>query len=315
MFRCIALALLALSVLFTVGCGRAVIVTEVRPGGSFTRELTFHGAKPGGLGDVIKDVFVTPTGAGWTAQEVQNADVDETELVARRTFAAGEATAGDLVVLGGPKANPVPWLRSEATVRKIGARRYEYTETLHWLGKRDDLDDDTDPTVRAELVKLVGSAALVDEIRREILRKMLSTLLGPPKPIVSDLMSHPELVVASVRRDTGREIERLLRERLGDRLTTAQRTDVARRYLDIVMRRVESTRAKATQKKDRAGERTTDPGMVSLTFALKMPGRLVEANGLADELDGTVTWGLFVGAASFGQDMTLRAVFEPAQQP
>lgn len=313
MKRWARIVMLALSVLAATGCGRAVISTEVRADGSFSRAIRLSANKPGSMGPTIAEVFVPPSGAGWNSKETALAGEDRVTLLAERSFKADESSSGDVVLLGGPKTRLVPWLRNEARVRRLGPTRLEYTETFHWLGKPESLDDPMDPKERAELAKIVGSEAVVDELRHDLVKKVMQVFMGPPNPLFSQLITHPELVEARVRRDMGREIERVLSERFGDRLTPDQRTIAARRFLEAVMSKVEATRDK-TEHKTSGGEKDADPSMVSLTVTVKLPGKLVECNGLRDDVNGTVTWGMFATAAATG-DVTLRAVCDTTPKP
>src|SRR5205823_1049612 len=47
----------------------------------------------------------------------------------------------------------------------------------------------------------------------------------------------------------------------------------------------------------------------AITLVVKMPGRVVETNGIVDDLTGEVYWTLYPQAA-LERDVTLRAVFE-----
>lgn len=49
--------------------------------------------------------------------------------------------------------------------------------------------------------------------------------------------------------------------------------------------------------------------MTTLTFSVKVPGRLLETNGLRDDIDGSVTWGMFAEAPSV-EAVTLRATWQ-----
>ena len=99
-----------------------------------------------------------------------------------------------------------------------------------------------------------------------------------------------------------------LEQQFGDKLTAAQRRDIAAR---MIQETFSSATTSSSMKPDPiAGPPSkSNGGLVPLIFIVKAPGRVVSSNGEVDELTGEVFWGLFSEAAGF-KDVILTAVVE-----
>src|SRR5690348_6879351 len=83
--------------LFSFGCGRANVTTEIRPDGSWTRKVELHAPAPKGngqnqgmsmdFGPKIEDVFSYPNAAPWKV--AKKTEKDEITITAERTLTAG----------------------------------------------------------------------------------------------------------------------------------------------------------------------------------------------------------------------------------
>src|ERR1051325_10982535 len=76
------------------GCGRANVTTEIRPDGSWTRQIVLHAHAqkqgepgPGSLGPKLEEVFSYPTAAPWKV--TKQTGKDEVTITADRTLVAG----------------------------------------------------------------------------------------------------------------------------------------------------------------------------------------------------------------------------------
>jgi hypothetical protein len=77
--------------------------------------------------------------------------------------------------------------------------------------------------------------------------------------------------------------------------------------MDAAMSKVDAQRPQS--KAAEPGGKQENASLTTLTFSVKVPGRLLETNGLRDDIDGSVTWGMFAEAPSV-EAVTLRATWQ-----
>ena len=301
---------LALAV-FT-GCARSKITTELRADGSYVRtvELTGPAKQEGGMqmGSTLEDTFAIPSAAAWKKSE----RTKETDRIVTlvRTFAAGAGSKGDLALKedeGGKVA-----LSNDAAVKKSGATRIEYTEVLTWSGeppkiagglKGEDLEQ-----LKAALPKALATNENANAVALKAATMAVPVLFGPGDPLLAIGLMHPDLAERRATQRLGTLMTKALEEQFGEKLTVAQRREIARKLITTTF-----SAAKPSKPDPSSGppDKKSGAGLVPLMFVLKGPGKVVSSNGEVDELTGEVYWALFPEAASM-KPVTLSAVWDVA---
>lgn len=106
-----------------------------------------------------------------------------------------------------------------------------------------------------------------------------------------------------MRQRLGMALEQALKDELGDQLSPEQRRQVVRDLLS-------TENVKQTFDPERESKREEpSPELVSMTFVVRLPGRVVESNGEVDPYSGEVFWSMYSMAPAIG-DVELRAVCE-----
>jgi hypothetical protein len=271
--------------------------------------LTGQEKKEGQMTPTLEDTFVIPSGAAWKSSEEKKKD--ERTLTLERVLAAGASLQGDVSVKGATagKLNLV----NEATVTRLGPGRFEYRETLHWKGdptkilgkiKAEDL-----ARIKADLPAPLATDANAQALAERTAELAIPLLFGPGDPLLAMGLVHPDLAVRRAGQRMGALMLKALEEQFGDKLTPAQRREVARKMIQETFSSATSTPSMAPPDPSPGGSSTSSSGFVPLIFIVKAPGRVVSSNGEVDELTGEVFWGLFSEAAAF-KDVVLTAVVE-----
>jgi hypothetical protein len=297
MFTILAVALLS-------GCARSRITTEIKPDGSWLRTTTFTGqAKKEGmqLGSTIEETFITPSGNAWKSHDEQKGD-DHT-LTFERTVAAGESLNGDLSVKGdGPGKVK---LVNEVRVTRAGPHRFEYRETLRWKGSPPNFASVKPENI--EQIKAALPAPLATDANARALAQKAGTLFiplifGPGEPLLAIGLIHPDLAERRARQRIGSLMLAALQEQFGDKLSQAERRQVAQKLIS-------DTFSTKPSPPDPSGASGSKDGLTPLMFIVKTPGRIISSNGEVDELTGEVYWALFPEAASL-KNVVLTAIVE-----
>jgi hypothetical protein len=311
-------ALAAAATLFLIGCGRTSTVTEVKPDGSFTRTLTFRGPAPAegegaiAMGPTIETLFELPGGAAWkvTREKKDN----ELIITAKRTFPAGTAAQQDMALKAKGKAPMGRLIVNSVTLRQIAPGRWEYRETLRWQGERPKELMNPDPkmltAIREALPANLATQANVREVAQIAMKGLWRMLFGPGDPLLSQLVMHPELAERKLRRQASLVMNEALKQKFGTQLSDESRMTITRK---IVGQTLESTQA-LTQEKTNPNappkkEDDEPASLVAMAFTVKLPGKIVSANGEVDEVNGEVFWALYAQAAAVG-DVEMVAVCE-----
>jgi hypothetical protein len=300
---CLA-AVMAIALL--VGCARARVTTEIRTDGSFNRTVLLAGPekKEGQMAPSIDDTFFFPSGAGWKIADGKQQS-DDTKTFTR-TVAAGGSLKGDLSVKG-DKAAKAPQLLNEVTVTRVGPKRFEYKETLRWVGEAPK--DATKPEDLAAIKAALPKPLATDENARAIVQRtyalVLPMMFGPNDLLLAVSLVHPDLAERRAHQKIGAVLLQALQEQFGDKMTPDQRRDVASKLIESSFN---SSRPSQPDPSG-GGDSKNSSNLTSLTFVLKAPGKLVSSNGEFDELSGEVYWALFPEAASI-KPVVLTATYE-----
>ncbi len=319
-----ALLLTTATILLASGCARARVTTEVKPGGAWTRTLVLSGQvkQEGGMqtGASLDDAFVIPTGAAWKISDEKKEQ--ERTVTAVRNLNVGAALKGDLSLKGdapkGTPGEPPPAnakaslvLVNEATILRLAANRYEYKETLKWVGpaakgiaanmKPEDIEQ-----FKQFLPKSLATDANARAIGEKAAALAVPILFGPGDPLLALGLLHPDLAARRASQRIGGVMMKALEAQFGDKLPLAERREVARKLIDSAF-----AQAKPSKPDPSAGP--PDSGgnskLTSLMFVLKTAGKIISSNGEVDDLTGEVFWALFPEAASL-KPVTLTAIVE-----
>lgn len=333
-------ALLCAFCTLLAGCAHETATTTVRPNGSWTRKAVYtisEADKTMGLKPakqlVLRDIFTPPAGQGWKVVQTKTGDKPPQIVVtAVKEVGLAETITGDLTVKNvATKRQPPCRVVNTASVRPAGPGRWRYTETFHWAGARPNIAKDIKPLVGSSLKKTLPSSLATDANVRALSlrleRTLWNTLFSPPEPLLLDFynnlvpipgLSDPDERQSLLTRRLGPGIETALLETFGARMPQPQRHETA---LRLTHRITEETGAQAGKGDKMGGSAGKSPGTdsatesfggmypVAITLVVSVPGRVVETNGLVDDLAGEVYWTLYPQAA-LDRDVTLSAVFE-----
>ncbi|HLK19341.1 MAG TPA: hypothetical protein VKT81_10300 [Bryobacteraceae bacterium] len=308
--RIVALCGGLLAAILASGCSHARVITTIKADGSWTRSVSLIGQekKDAQMTPTLEDTFVLPSGAAWKSHEEKKND--ERTLTFERTLAAGAALDGDLSIKGGAdgKLNLV----NHATVTRLAGNRFEYKETLHWKGDPAKILGKIKPEDLAKIKSKLPPELATDSNAQALADKTaelsVPLLFGPGDPLLAMGLLHPDLAVRRAGQRMGALMVKALEQQFGDKLTVAQRREIAARM-------IQETFSSATTSTNMKPDPMAGPpskssgGLVPLIFLVKAPGRVVSSNGEVDDLTGEVFWGLFSEAAGF-KDVVLSAVVE-----
>ena len=297
------------------GCAREVATTTIKADGSWTRQVAIHTPKPDknagggapGMGEVKpEDVFVLPGGPKW---KITKSEKDSDAIyTAERTLTLSEAVSGDISIKReGDKSVVVV---NQVTVKQVSPGRFVYTETFTWKGPKpkelSEANPDEIASIKAALPAKLATEANIKALSVQITRLYWRVMFGPGQPLISHLseaMMEPERVEQRILRQTGAEMERVLADKFGDQLTGEQRRSTSRKILHDML---EQNTKKTQDPKPGGGEELGGVPPITLSIFLKMPGKITQSNGEADNEGGEVYWSLYPQAAALG-DVTLTA--------
>ena len=335
----VALLLCALALL-SAGCAHESALTTVHANGSWTRKTVYTMSESDATMGMksakqlaLQDIFTPPAGPGWKVVRTKTGDKPPQIVVtAIKEAGPAETISGDLTVKNAPaKGQPAIRVVNSASVQPAGPGRWRYTETFHWVGAKPKIEKDMSPllgrSVKKSLPKALATDANVRALSLNLERTLWRTLFSPPEPLLLDFydnlvpitgLSDPNERESTLTRRLGPGIEAALLETFGARMSPDLRHQCAVR---LVRQITSDTGAQAGKSDTMGGSAGSSPstdkatesfgGMypVAITVVVKMPGRVIETNGLVDDLLGEVYWTLYPQAA-LGRDITLRVVFE-----
>lgn len=309
---------LAVCVVCANGCipeARVVVTTGANGDGSYTRRVEYYAYSGQENGDMLtygrklNEDFVLPRGTPWKTKRRLQEDYEV--YIAERTLQVGEPLQHDIVIKESKKAKDGPF-DNEGIVREIMPGRLEYREVLRWQGgraakKNMDLVPEMFKLLKDNLPKALANDLTAQDINSTLSREMWRVLMGPNDPLIFQNLLHPDLDKRRFNQRIGAVVDKALREKFGDRLNTAERLVVTRKLLkefnatDIVNKAMSGP----------GPERRRDDGTwpVPLTFAVRLPGKVVATNGEYDEITSEVFWGLYHFAPAF-EDVVLTATWE-----
>ena len=335
-FAVLPAALLTLVLLS--GCARERVAVTVGKDGTWTRKTVYIATGPevspgGSKAAEVGKYFSLPSGEGWklTEQKVK----DEQRVIAERTLKLDQTIENDIAVRETPKTDLLPpepdkklgtvLLRRDdppaptriltsntATVRQVTPGRYVYTETIHWIGdppaSMHTLDEKQTALVKTALPAQLATDENVKFVAGTFVREFDLALVGPPSPLMHRLplfMNAPEVFFRLAAKRVGKGLMSALKEKFADQMTAEQRRALTTILIQGIM---EDVKANGPSKAGDAqsGENKKNSSGASIFISVRLPGRVVETNGIADAFSGDITWTFYPEAASFG-DVTLTA--------
>ena len=305
--RLVAIACALIIAVLSSACARARVTTTIKADGSWTRSVSLIGQdkKEGQMTPTLEDTFVIPSGAAWKSHEEKKNE--ERTLTLERVLAAGASLDGDVSVKAGAegKLNMV----NQATVTQVAPNRFEYRETLRWKGDPTKILGKVKPEdlakIKAKLPVELATDANAQALADKTAELSIPLLFGPGDPLLAMGFLHPDLAVRRAGQRIGALMVKALEQQFGDKLSAAQRRDIASKMIQDTF----SSATTTPNPPDPSSTTTNSSGFVPLIFIVKAPGRVVSSNGEVDELTGEVFWGLFSEAAAF-KDVVLTAVVE-----
>jgi hypothetical protein len=206
---------------------------------------------------------------------------------------------------------------NEVTVRQLSPGRYEYRETVRWVGKKPKemgaVDADMLKQIKSALPSALATDANVADVGRVMTKELWRMLFGPGDPLFSQIIMHPDLAERRFRREAGRAIDTSLQQKFGDSLSVEDRHQAARKLVSVMFEKspAKSIKSKAGDPLAMGGgaDGPGDFSLVAMTFSVKLPGKIVSTNGEVDEVNGEVYWAMYAMAPVVG-DVEMTAVCE-----
>lgn len=297
--------LLALVVLLLTGCARTATETAVSENGDWTRTVKLYLPKEGQMGGkppTFEESFVLPMAPTWKVS--RTVEKDNQVFTATRTCKLGESISRDIQVKEKEKVVCV----NEVTVSQIAPGKFEYKETIKYLGgKKPEMDKPV-----AELVSLFKPMlpegtddATIKRIVGKFFVETWHVIFGPSDPMLSALLFSPDLAERRMKAKFGRAMDKILAQELGDKLDKEGRLKVIR----ALVAKLDSDKVLGGEKEKQKEESSGNDNLVAMFSSVKLPGKIVETDGEIDEVSGEVFWAFYPESAQVG-DVVLRAVCE-----
>ncbi|MCC6444830.1 MAG: hypothetical protein IT210_15405 [Armatimonadetes bacterium] len=304
------------------GCAHSFVETRIGPDGGWKRKAEFRvaaadqqkGPESIGMNPSLKleDFFVLPSGPGWKVKKA--AESGQKVYTVERTLRPGEELEGD-VVLKGEAAKSPNRLSNRVSIHRAGLDLWEYREVLRWTGEKPKAEEMIPEPEMARVIKKSLPPALAnDEDARRMGRlftgEMIKVLFGPPEPMFEQILFNPAFASLQMSRQLGRALPAALAREFGNRLTPAERAAVARRFIREASDMMSQTQKKVKSRADPMSQAqpSSNSMPLTLTFSVRLPGKVVATNGLTDPLENTVSWSLYDFAVALDGEVTLRAV-------
>lgn len=315
------------------GCSSVAVQTTINADGSYVRHIKFTvGSEPMGGPPKLEKNFQRLSDKKW---KVTSKKVDDNLVVeAHRKFDKGQKSEGDVSLMqklekkrgfGPPKpgeAAPRPkvLLTNSCSVKEISPGKWEYKEVLLWTGERDEMEwsklnnNEELAKLKACMPEKVRSDAAAKKLGYGMAQELNRLLFGPGMPMLPQFLLQTELAVRKMMISLGNFIVNWLKSEYGDKLTADERFQCAKKILDESGIKGALTEQKAkSQPKGPGGapekaKKKEETDLIPMSFAVKVPGKILESNGDIDRFSGTVYWGVYPQAAAY-KDVVLRVVF------
>ncbi len=300
-------ALIVVAVAALSGCMRTNTETVVAEDGAWTRTVKFTIPKEDMTGEPAKfDKFVElPKAPEWETSQVT--EKENLVFKAVRKAKLGDTLKDDLKI----KQKDKVVLSNTVTVRDLGNGRFEYIETINYIGDKTTGMQGSRDELHAMLKECLGDVKVTEEQLKNItdaaMVELWRIIFGPTRPLMSMLVMHPDLGERELRRGFGKVMEGQFERMLGDQMDKDKRIAAVRKLMTLMD--AEKIMGPTREESQASGGGGDDGGLVSMTTVVKLPGRIIEANGEIDDVAGEVFWA-FYGESPVVGPLVLRAVCE-----
>lgn len=345
-FVCVALfCLLGLM----TGCSRAIVSTEIKQDGTWTRNIQLHGALPNVLGGAstslmtLDKTFVLPSGASWkTTRKPEKPQTKENNaavnpfdsggevFTAERTLNVGDSLDHDIALKSSDAKATAPIEVNTVRVKRLSPTRIEYVEVIRWKGKEPPLSNFggipiTDKKALDALKQLLPAnlqtPAQLSKLQVNVAKEVWQLFFGPGDPLLAEmfgLLFMPDIAERKITRRMFDAFDRALEETYEKALSQEQRYSIVRR---IASEQFKDFKVSADKQKSNgssflngAGKGDDLTGLTAMTFSVKVPGKVIETNGEYDPVKNEVYW-MFYSPAPVAGDLRLYLVCEvPAKK-
>lgn len=208
---------------------------------------------------------------------------------------------------------PKMMLSNTVTVREFEPGKLEYKEVIRWNGPRPKDTEIADPDMVEKLRKAMPPALANDpgvpKVTLRAQKEIFTLILGPGDPLLPLLMFHQELAEYRMMSRVAGALNRALIAEYGDRLTEADRKNIAAQLMGDMTGSVTDKTKKPPSPGDDPSGGMGNSMPIAMLFRVKMPGKVISTNGQWDPETGEVIWPMYSMAPSMG-DITLTAICE-----
>ncbi len=289
----------------TVGCGSSSAVSTINADGTWNRVVKLTTRDMPSMGDdkaQAPELFSVPTGSEWSKSEEKTKDGRTTTL--KRTLKVGEGPITDVII----KDKSGTRYKNYVIVRKLEGNRLEYYEKIVLIGdpkpRSTSEANDFRKEMRAALPAGLATDADLDAIAKKSEVAITRLLFGPDDHLLGSFLLNLDGAVHRIRNRMGGIEDRLLSEQFGSRLSEADR----RKTVNTLLAKLDDSNM-LDSKKPSPNQESDDSqsGMIGMSVAVKLPGKLVSTNGEVDTYSGEVFWD-FMSSSAEPDTLELRAI-------
>lgn len=274
------------------GCSKISTETTFKPDGSFTRAITFTTSKEN-EDSTLDKVFELPKGSEWKV--VKKDDAENLVAIYTRSGKLGETPSTDIKVLSPTGVI----LTNRLAVTEATPGVYEYKETFTWQGKGGSFKKESANDFVDGLKNVLPSGtedALIKKVASDLQKDILRIMFGPGDPLISELMTNPDHFARKLKMQLGKSLENNFVRNLDDWQNESERANAIR----SILTNLDSDKFMSKPKTTEPPSDEDSGGMVPLALSVKVPGKIIETNGLYNPYTNEVYWGMFPEAASLG---------------
>lgn len=289
------------------GCMRTNTETVVAEDGAWTRTVKFTIPKEDMMGEPAKfdKLIELPKAPEWETS--QATEKENLVFTGTRKANLGETITDDLRI----KQKEKVALSNTVTVRDLGNGRFEYIETITYIGEKTTgmkgSRDELHTMLRESLGDVTVTEAQMTAITDGAMVDLWRIIFGPTRPLMPTLAMHPDLGERELRRAFGKTMDAQFEKQLA----TQMDKDARLKAIRTLMTKMDSEKimGPTREETESSGGGGGNDGLVSMTTVVKLPGRIIEANGEIDEVAGEVFWAFYSESPVVGP-LVLRAVCE-----
>ncbi len=315
--------LIGVALLLTVaGCHRVKTSTTIASDGSFDRKSKYtlsSAAMSMGAFDTngdpekpqvepsLRNMFKIPADSP-KVKVVEGKEGEDNILTVSKVAIPASELKDDLVILDAKKS---PVLSSSVRVEKRADGNLEYTETLHWVGKKKDDVEATLASLQSKLKSILPAEFQGDStlkpLAKGLLVNMAQTVFGPPEPMLGQMLVDPEAAGYKMANALLVKNEALITKSLSS-LPAEDRSKIALEISNALLETQDSFMPKEPDGSSNSKNDSND--LVAMMYEVAFPGTVVESNGIYDRVNGVVYWSLLAPSAQI-QDVVLHVVIKP----